>query len=194
MRAPGYGRPARWLHWLMALLLAVTIPAGMAMTSEGFGGISDALYILHKNLGVVIGVVLAVRWLWRLAGPAPPPMPDSTPAREQSIAHWTHRFLYLLLALLVATGYLRVVAGDFPVELLDALGVPPLLSGRPDLSTDLSVTHKFTAYLLVTVAAVHVSAVLHHTVILGDGALSRMWPPWRQDAEVPGADGEGSGE
>jgi len=35
----------------------------------------------------------------------------------------------------------------------------------------------------VAVVADHVSAVLYHAVILKDGTLRRMWPPWRKDAE-----------
>lgn len=181
----GYDRLSRVFHWLVALLILVTIPVGIAMTSEGFGGISDALYITHKNLGVVIGVVLALRWLWRLVGPEAPPLAGDVSAREERVARWTHRILYLLVAVMVVTGYLRVVAGDFPVELLDALGVPPLISDRPELSTALSVVHKYSAYLLVAVVADHVSAVLYHAVILEDGTLSRMWPPWRRDARDP---------
>lgn len=189
----GYDWISRVLHWGMALLIVLTVPVGMAMTSEGFGGISDALYIAHKNAGVIIGGVLIVRWLWRLAGPAAPPLPASIPAREQRIAGWTHAFLYLLVAVMVATGYLRVVAGDFPVELLDALGVPPLISGRPELSTTLSVVHKFAAYLLVATTAVHVAAVLNHTVVLPHGILSRMWPPWRSDARTEAPEEPGGG-
>jgi len=179
----GYDRLSRLFHWAVALLIVVTIPVGIAMTSEGFGSISDALYVTHKNAGVVIGVVLVLRLSWRLIGPAAPPMGDDVTAREEGAAKWTHRVLYLLVGVMVATGYLRVVSGDFPIELLDALGLPPLLSGRPELSTTLSVVHKYTAYLLVAVVADHVSAVLYHAVILKDGTLRRMWPPWRKDAE-----------
>ncbi len=189
----GYDRLSRLFHWAVAALILVTIPVGIAMTSEGFGSVSDALYITHKNVGVVIGVVLALRLIWRLVGPSAPPMSGDITAREERAARWTHRVLYLLVAVMVITGYLRVVSGDFPIELLDALGVPPLISGRPELSTTLSVVHKYTAYLLVAVVADHISAVLYHSVILEDGTLRRMWPPWRNDAGAPDASSDRSG-
>lgn len=180
----GYGVVARLFHWGTALLILTTIPIGIAMTSEGFESVGDALYIAHKNIGVVILGVLVLRLVWRLARPAPPPLPASVPALQRRIAEWTHRGLYLLVGLMAVTGYLRVVSGDFPVELLDALGVPPLISGRPDLSRTLSVVHKFTAWALVATLAVHVAAAAHHALILRDGVVSRMWPPWRSDADT----------
>jgi cytochrome b561 len=181
-RERGHGIVARLFHWVTAMLVLGTIPVGIAMVSEGFEGIGDALYIVHKNVGVIVMAILVLRLLWKLATPAPPALPESVPPLQRRLAESTHLFLYVLLGIMTATGYLRVVSGDFPIELLDALGVPPLLSGQPDLSRTLSVIHKFTAYVLVATLAVHTAAAAHHALILRDGVFSRMWPPWRRDA------------
>lgn len=173
----GYGRVSRLFHWGMALLIATTVPVGIAMTSQGFEGVSDGLYITHKGLGVIIGVVLLGRIGWRLLRPGPP-LPDSVPARERSIASATHVILYVLLLVMVVTGYVRTVGDGFPIELLNVLGVPPLVPEMPSLARTLAVVHKVTAYVLVALVAVHVSAVAHHALILGDGLFKRMWPPW----------------
>ncbi len=176
--ATGYGTLHRLFHWLSALLILVTIPVGLAMTSEGFGGIGDALYVAHKSLGVVILAVLVLRVAWRILAPSPPELPASVPPVQRRLAEWTHRGLYLLVAFMGITGYLRVVSGDFPVEVLDALGIPPLISGAPALSSWLSVAHKVGAYLLVAGLAAHVAAAIHHALVLRDGVFERMWPPW----------------
>ena len=73
-------------------------------------------------------------------------------------------------------------------HLLDALGIPPAIGEHPELATTLSVVHKFTAYILVGVLALHVGATAHHALILRDGVFSRMWPPWAGRNDGPGSD------
>lgn len=178
-RQAGHGTVTRLFHWTMAVMILSTIPVGIAMTSEGFDSIGDPLYVFHKGMGVLIGAVLALRLAWKLVTPSAPPLPDSVPPLQRRIAERTHVLLYLLLGVMVVTGYLRTVAGDFPIEILDALGIPPLIGEHPELATTLSVVHKFTAWILAVVIALHVGAAAHHALILRDGVIRRMWPPVR---------------
>lgn len=186
--ARGYGIVARLFHWGSAALILGTIVIGVAMTSEGFEGLRDALYVSHKTIGVLILGLLVLRVAWRVLTPGPPRLPDSVPPVQRRLAEVTHTGLYLLMGLMAVTGYLRVVSGDFPVEVLEAVGIPPLISGAPELSGTLSVIHKFGAYLMVAVVAMHVAAAAHHALVLRDGVFSRMWPPWRRDAVVESRD------
>jgi cytochrome b561 len=172
----GYGTVARLLHWSVTLLVAVTIPAGIAMTSEGFEGVRNGLFVVHKGIGVVLLVLVVVRALWRFVV-SPPPLPAFVPRGERQVARATHAGLYLLLLALGVTGYLRTAGGGYPVEILDALGIPPLVGEMPDAATTLSVAHKFLAWTFVATAAVHVAEVLRHTLLERDGILARMWPP-----------------
>ena len=82
-----------------------------------------------------------------------------------------------LLAVLTLGGYARTVTGGFPVEALDALGVPPLLPEMPNLAIALSVLHSFVGYLFVAVVALHLGAVARHAWVLRDSVPGRMWPP-----------------
>lgn len=178
----GYGTVARLLHWAVTLLVVVTVPAGIAMTSEGFEGIRNQLFVAHKGIGVVILVLVAVRAAWRFVVP-PPPMPEAIPTAERRIARVAHAGLYLLLLALGVTGYLRTVGGGYPIELLELLGIPPLMSEKPELAGTLSVVHKFLAWALVATAALHVAEVLRHTLVERDGTLGRMWPPVASSGE-----------
>ena len=175
----GYATLTRIFHWVMALLILITIPVGIAMTSQGFAAQGDILYVTHKSLGVLILGLLALRLLWRWFGPSPPPLPQSVPLAEQRVALWTHRLMYALIGVMAVSGYLRTVGGGFPIEILDALGIPPLIGENELLATRLSVLHKVLGYVTVAVVALHVGAVAQHTWILKNRILWRMWPPWR---------------
>jgi cytochrome b561 len=172
-----FGAGARFFHWLVVLLLLVQIPAGIAMIAPGLEqGSIDGLFILHKGLGVVLLVVVAARVLWRLTHGAPP-MSEVIPERERRIAASAHAAIYAVLMVVAVSGYVRVVGGGFPIEVMDALGLPTLLPLMPEVASWASLVHRFSTFLLVAMVAVHVAEVLRHHWVVQDGTLKRMWPP-----------------
>jgi cytochrome b561 len=173
---PRHGTVTRLFHWVIALGVFIMIPVGIAMTSEGFGDVGDELYILHKGLGSILLVLVVLRVLWRLVHKPPPP-PPSMSVTQRRLAATTHAFLYVLLVTMTVTGYVRVSTGGFPIEFLDMLGIPTFLPRMDELSTRLSVVHKFTAYILAATIAAHVAAAVHHALFEKDGIFSRIWPP-----------------
>jgi len=180
-----YGAGARLFHWLVALLLLIQIPAGIAMLAPTLEQANiDRLFVLHKGLGVVVLVVVLARALWRLTHAAPP-MSQTIPALERRIASATHGFLYALMLVVAVSGYVRVVGDGFPIELLNALGVPALLPNMPTVASWASMVHRFSTFLLVGVVAVHVAEVMRHHLVLRNGTLARMWPPLGGGASRP---------
>jgi cytochrome b561 len=157
-------------------MVAVQIPAGIGMTSEPLLGVSGPLYILHKGSGVILLVLVFGRVIWRLTH-RPPPFPDYMPPLEKRIANATHLAIYALLVVMTVSGYVRTVGDDYPIELLDALGVPTLLPPMPELAAVMLVIHQFAVIGLVALIAVHVGAVLRHQLIGRNPVLRRMWPP-----------------
>lgn len=174
----GYGSGARLFHWATAVLILVQLPAGIAMTSEAVPALNDALFILHKGLGCILLLVVAARLAWKLSHPVPP-LPPGAPALQRRIAAWTHGLLYALLIVMPVSGYVRTVGDGYPIEMLDALGVPPLVTGVPDVAHVMLVVHKFSGYLLAALIAAHVAAAVHHGLFGPGGAWSRIWPPVR---------------
>jgi cytochrome b561 len=186
--ATRYDAGARFLHWLIVLLFLAQVPAGIMMVVPAaiydfvfLPGIEqrtiDLLYIFHKGLGAILLVVVLVRLLWRLTH-TPPPYLDTMPPLEKRIARQTHAFLYVLMVVAAVTGYVHVIGLGFPIELLDAIGVPPLLPRMERIAVIASFVHRFTVFILVGVVGVHVAEVLRHHFVLKDGVLGRMWPPF----------------
>jgi cytochrome b561 len=165
--AARYDAGARFFHWLFVLLFLAQVPAGIVMIVPAVVGdfavlpgveqtTVDAFYIFHKGLGAVLIVVVFARVLWRLTHPAPP-LPDTIPELERRIAGWTHAFMYVLMVVAVVTGYVHVVGLGFPMELLDAIGVPPLIPRMERIAVVSSFVHRFTVFVLVGVVGVHVA-------------------------------------
>jgi cytochrome b561 len=174
-----HGTVTRLFHWVVVLLVLIQIPAGIAMIVPATvleQRTIDVLYIIHKGLGAVLLVVILLRVLWRLTH-RPLPMPGHWPPLERRIASVTHGFIYVLLVVVPVSGYVRVIADGFPIELLDWLGVPPLLPNMPAVASVASLVHRFAVFVLVGLVAVHIAEVLRHQLVERDGEMARMWPP-----------------
>jgi len=172
----GYDRMSRILHWLTALIVLAMIPAGLIMTSVDDRAVQDPLFIFHKNAGALLILLIVVRLAWRMTHKAPP-LPDSLPAVQKFAARGTHVALYFLLVVMAVSGYVRVRAGGFPVELLDTIGVPNFIPRDDALAQTAKSIHARAKFGIGLFIALHVGAAAYHGLVRRDGIFSRMWPP-----------------
>jgi len=173
----GYPTLLRWLHWLTAIVVLATIPVGVFMTTEGLSRpLQNTLFIFHKNVGVVILLLVAARLLVRVRA-RPGPLPESVPSWQRTASALSHTALYLLLIVMAVSGYVRVVAGGFPIEALNAIGFPPLVPRSDTLADTAQWIHSTARFILVAFILLHIGAALQHGLIKRDGVFSRMWPP-----------------
>lgn len=174
-----YKAPARWLHWLVAALVLAMVPVGFLMVQQGLSRpFQNALFLFHKNMGVIVALIVLVRLLYRWRNP-PPPLPASLPSWQKRISAWVHGLLYALIVLMPVSGYVRVRAGGFPIEMLDALGIGSLLPRSEALANAAKSLHYAGALALVVLLVLHLGAALQHGLIKRDGIMGRMWPPHR---------------
>jgi cytochrome b561 len=170
-----YKRPARIMHWLTVLLVFLTIPAAVVMLQPGIErSLQDPLFIFHKNVGVVIFILVALRLIYRLLNP-PPPLPADMPRLQRLAAETNHWALYVLLLVMTISGYVRVTTGGFPLEGLDALGVPRFLPRSDEIAETAKAVHAVARVPLVLLIALHIAAALFHG-FRRDGILARMIP------------------
>lgn len=173
----GYGVVARGFHWITVLLVFTMIPVGLIMTQDLPRTIQDPLFVLHKGLGPFVLLLVALRLVWRAFNP-PPPLPGSVPDLQRRIAGAVHFALYGLLLIMGISGYVRVTAGGFPIESLNALGIPPLLAKDEPLAKIAASVHSLAAFGLIALIITHVTASAYHAILQKDGVLRRMWPPF----------------
>jgi cytochrome b561 len=172
-----YGAIARWFHWITVLLVLVMIPAGLIMTQEIPRPTQDRLFILHKGLGPFVFTVVVLRLIWRQISP-PPPLPASVPPLQRRASAVVHALLYVFLIVMAVSGYVRVTTGGFPIESLNALGIPPLFSRNDGVAEVAKAVHATAKFGLIVLILMHVAAASYHGLVLRDGVFSRMWPPF----------------
>ncbi|WP_136683826.1 cytochrome b [Falsirhodobacter xinxiangensis] len=152
------------LHWATAILILAMIPAGLAMQNES--AISDALFTFHKNAGVLVLALMLTRLALRFAYP-PPPL--NIPLA--GVAHLTHWLLYAVVIVMAVSGILRVLAGGFPLESLNAIGI--VMEKNEALANRAKGVHWAAHYAVIGLVLLHIAAALRHA-LRRDGVFSRM--------------------
>jgi len=160
----------------MALLVLGLIPVGFLMIEDWVSrDLRNTMFISHKNIGSLMLALFVLRLAYRLFNP-PKPTPVDLPPLQETAAKITHFGLYAMLLIMPLSGYVRVRAGGFPIEALDALGVPPLVPRSDALAEFAKDVHFFAAYGFIFLIAMHVGAAAYHGLVRRDGIIFRMWP------------------
>ena len=162
---------SRVLHWLMAALILAMLFIGVAMVSS----LSDysRLVSIHKPIGALLLVLVALRLINRLLHPAPP-LPAGMPAVLRFAAHASHWLLYALMIALPLIGWGMLSAGGYPIDLVGSFHLPPILPHSSALYAVLRPAHTVAAYLLFATFLVHLGAALAHAFIFRDGVFESM--------------------
>jgi cytochrome b561 len=184
-----YGRVARTLHWLTALLFLLAYCSVYyrhwfteAQTPENWTALQ-----LHLSFGVSIAVLVVLRLYWRLTNIQPAAEPCSELMHKA--AHLGHLVLYGVLIIMPLTGYLGTgVATEwfflyeipkfadtwlFQVLIADGLGL-----SFEQFEVPIDFIHKQGgAYLVWLLILGHVAAALYHHYYLKDRTLLKMLPP-----------------
>ena len=117
--ADHYSRVARWLHWLMALLIIGNLAGGLLHDIA-----PRTIMPIHKATGMLILTLTLLRFGWRLLN-RPPPYPDSMANWERWASTLAHNALYALMILVPVTGWMMSSTGDWPLSffgLFDGVG------------------------------------------------------------------------
>ena len=161
------------LHWIMALMVLVSLAAGGLVLAEMPRESPDRYMALagHMTAGLVIGVLLVVRLLTRIRSEKPPPATTGNALLDR-IGVLTHWGFYVLIAGMVLSGLATAIgAGLFPIVFGSSGEVLP-----GDLTVfPQRVAHGFIARVLLALIALHVAAALYHQFVRRDGLLRRMW-------------------
>ena len=174
--AGGYSAPAKWLHWIMAVMIIGMIPAGISLGKLADGPTKNLMYDLHRSAGVVILLLAVVRVLVKQKYGAPPPARSLT-RFERSASVSAHHLLYLLMFLTPLLGWAAMSAygGDWKVYGL--FQPPPIFPKLEKSGWEMMFNlHGLAGLTMGAVILLHIAGGLMHGLVKRDGVLQRMLP------------------
>ena len=169
-----YNAVAILLHWLIAVCLFGQIAFGWYLETIPRGTPLRGPYVnLHKSTGLILGVLIVLRILWRLAHRAPQ-FPSFVATWERLASKVTQFALYTCMLVMPLSGYIASNYSKYGVKLFNAVTLPPWGANNPKIYAALNTTHQITSYLLVTLIVIHLLGAIRHG-LRRDGIVSRMW-------------------
>jgi cytochrome b561 len=173
-----YGAVAMILHWTMALLLVALVVLGLYMTrlpDVGFDKKKIMLIIYHKELGIVVLGLAALRFAWRF-GSILPRLTARMPEWQKVAARFVHLCFYALMFALPISGWLMSSASGIPVPFFGLFYLPDLIGYNETRFHQLIAIHHWLGYALIPFICVHAGAALHHHFVKRDETLEKMLP------------------
>jgi cytochrome b561 len=173
-----YGAIAILLHWSMAFLVAGLVALGLYMVTlpdVGFNTKKVTLVLYHKEIGVLVLVLLATRLAWRVIHILPR-LAEHLPDWQKIASRFVHLSFYALLFALPMTGCLMSSAAGIPVSFFGLFMLPDFVHRDDGLFQRYIVIHKWLGYVLILFIFVHAGAALRHHFVLKDDTLRKMLP------------------
>jgi cytochrome b561 len=163
------------LHWLLAIGLIYQLGLGMWMEDipKTPPGLRAEWFNWHKSIGIVLGLVIVLRGIWRLTH-RPPALPDSMPAWQIWAANTSHALLYICMVTMPVSGFLGSSFTAYPIKFFGT-PLPRLWDASADLKELFGVLHTGCSYVFMTLIAIHIFAALLHA-FRRDGIANRMQP------------------
>ena len=176
MHSPRYDLVAIALHWLIGLALLGQIGFGFMLDEIAPRGTParSATINLHKSFGIVLGLLIVLRLLWRQRH-APPAWPAVMSSAQQHAATLGHRALYACMLLMPLSGY---IASNFSKHGVKFFGtaLKPWGADLLQVYNFFSTIHVVTAFVFTALILGHVAIALKHALVDRDGVFSRILP------------------
>jgi cytochrome b561 len=173
-RKPGYDGVAKFLHWLIVLLLIAQFSVAWTMPHIHRGVSPVGLIAIHLSLGAFFLLVVIARLAWSLTHRVPL-LTDGIPWWQHRAAQALHALLYLVLVLLPLQGWANANARGWDVAIF-GVPLPKIMATQSRLGMQLGDIHQTTGIVLLVLVWLHVLAALYHHLMLRDRVLLRMLP------------------
>lgn len=170
-----YNNLAIALHWVLAVALVYQIALGLWMVGipKTPPGLRAEWFNWHKSIGMMLGLVIVMRSLWRLKSGAPP-FPQNLPTWQVRLANINHGLLYGCMVAMPLSGFLGSMFSPYPIKFFGIV-LPKLLAASPPLKELMSTLHFATGRVFMVAVSLHILAALWH-LLKGDDVFVRIMP------------------
>jgi cytochrome b561 len=172
-----YGGVAQAFHWIMALVVLAAFIYGPGGNEQRvYSAARDADRQLHEALGLTVFALAFARLAWRAFAtrPDPPAIPRWMDLASKAV----QALLYALFFALPLTAVMGAWLEGHPLTLPGGIEIGPWLGENHDVGASLATLHGWLGDTIMWLAGAHALAAIFHHVVLRDGVLVSMLPPW----------------
>jgi len=169
-----YGITAKVFHWLIVALLLVQYLIGWLMPDIHRGMKPGAAMTIHVSFGLLVLILIVLRFAWRLIHPVAPESSLSPWQRLSSEAvHW---LLYALVLATTVTGWLFASFRGWSMSFFYLAPMPTLAADNAAAGRTIDGLHQAMEWALLVMIGIHIAAALAHIFIYRDRIMQRMLP------------------
>ena len=169
-----YGTTAKIFHWLIVALLLVQYPIGWLMPDIHRGQQPGAGMTFHVSTGIVILVLIVLRFAWRLTHPVAPE--SSLPPWQRLTSELVHWMLYVFVLATTLSGWLFASFRGWSLSFFYLFPLPMLAGDNAAAGKAIDGLHQAAEWSLLVVIGIHVAAALAHLFFWRDNVMQRMLP------------------
>lgn len=171
---PAYGNTAKVLHWMIVVLLAAQFAIGWLMPDIQPGAPPGSAMTLHITIGLIILMLIILRFAWRLFHPVAPA--NTLPRWQCLLSETVHWLLYGLVVATAMTGWFFASFRGWHFSPLVGVPLPMLTAPESVAGRLVGGWHQAAGLGLVIAIGVHVAAAFMHAFIFRDRIVQRMLP------------------
>lgn len=169
-----FGLISKSLHWLSALTLFGLFAAGYWMVDlDYYSQWYQKAPHWHQSVGFLLFCATLFRVIWRFKQPQPNALASHTNL-EKASANVIKVLLYVLLFIIMVSGYLISTADDRAIEIFNWFSVSSLGELFSEQEEFAGSIHEYAAYTVIGLSLLHALAAIKHHIIDKDETLVRM--------------------
>ena len=165
-----YGYISKAFHWISAAVLIIQIPLGFYLVDMDFSQKRLTTENLHITLGLSIFYLTLFRIIYKIFNPTPP-LKNSFFPGQKIIAKLNHMFLYISILIITISGALKKLYNG---EELNIFFFNLEFQDNFDLAEIFYEVHILANYTLITLIALHISAVIIHKIVFKENLLKKI--------------------